>query len=169
MIKLSSLFIKETLALSEAISDEMFVKILNEKSPKYGLTLGGFQGQYYSCNETGKLKFESSWNSVRANLQKALSRWGDKAYGILRGIINKGGRSEYFDLLAAKVGSQNAGKLVEPFRMIQNPRSYGVAHRKGKDYLKLITKYGLTGFSNQNKFIALLVKAKSSLGTLAMV
>lgn len=79
----------------------MLAKILNEKLPKYGLTLGGFQGQYYSCDETGKLKFESSWNSVRANLQKALSRWGDKAYGILRGIINKGGRSEYFDLLEA--------------------------------------------------------------------
>lgn len=93
--------LQAALALSEAISDEMLAKILNEKLPKYGLTLGGFQGQYYSCDETGKLKFESSWNSVRANLQKALSRWGDKAYGILRGIINKGGRSEYFDLLEA--------------------------------------------------------------------
>jgi hypothetical protein len=73
------------------------------------------------------------------------------------------------NFLASKVGSQSAGKLVESFRTIQNLRSYGAAHRKGKVYLKLIAKYGLAGFSNQNKFIALLAKARSSLETLAVI
>lgn len=89
------------LAIAEAMSDEVLVKLTTEKPPKYGLDLGGFQGNYYTCDQSGRLKLESSWNIVRMNVEKALNRWGDKAYGILRGIINKGGRSEYFELLDA--------------------------------------------------------------------
>lgn len=93
--------LKAALAIAEVISDEMLVKLTMEKPPKYGLALGGFQGNYYTCDENGRLKLESSWNIVRMNVQKALSRWGDRAYGVLRGIIDKGGRSEYFELLDA--------------------------------------------------------------------
>lgn len=93
--------LKAALAIAEAISDDALDKLIKRNPSKYGLGLGGFQGQYYSCDEHGELKFESSWEIVRMNVQKALSRWGDKAYGILQGIINKGGRSEYFELLDA--------------------------------------------------------------------
>ena len=91
--------LKAALAIGEVISDETLAKLIIDKPPKYGLDLGGFQGNFFTCDESGRLKFESSWDVVRANVQKALSRWGEKAYGVLRGIINKGGRSEYFELL----------------------------------------------------------------------
>lgn len=93
--------LEAALAIAEVISDETLAKLITEKPPKYGLDLGGFHGNYYTCDESGRLKLESSWDIVRANVQKALSRWGDKAYGVLRGIIDKGGRSEYFELLDA--------------------------------------------------------------------
>jgi hypothetical protein len=71
--------------------------------------------------------------------------------------------------LTEKFGSQKARDLVEPFRIVQNLRSYGAAHRKGKDYPKFIARYGLAGFSNQKKFIALLIKARTSLKMLAVI
>lgn len=73
------------------------------------------------------------------------------------------------NFLNLKVGSGHAHKLTEPFRMIQNLRSSGVAHRKGKDYLKYISKYSLEKFSNQNKLIALLETLTWSLEKLASI
>jgi len=71
--------------------------------------------------------------------------------------------------LTSKVGSREAQKLVEPFRMIQDLRSYGAAHRKGEEYSKVITKYALNNFSNQNKLIVVLRMATWSLEKLAVI
>lgn len=89
------------LEIAKIISNEDLLKLTKEKPPKYGLNLGGFQGNYYSCGESGEVRLESSWNVVRDNVWKALGKWGDKAYGVLQAIINKGGRTAYFDLIYA--------------------------------------------------------------------
>jgi hypothetical protein len=73
------------------------------------------------------------------------------------------------NFLTPKVGGEEAHQLVEPFRMIQNLRSSGTAHRKGENYSQYVARYGLGGFSNQKKFIALLVKVGSSLEKLAII
>lgn len=88
------------LEIAKIISDEDLLKLTKEK-PKYGLSLGGFQGNYYSCSEAGEVRVESSWDAVRGNIQKALDKWKDKAYGVLKGIISKGGRASYFELIDA--------------------------------------------------------------------
>lgn len=71
--------------------------------------------------------------------------------------------------LRSKVGDQEAGELVGPLRMVQNLRSSGVAHRKGQKYAKYVTRYGLEGRSNQDKFIVLLKAITTSLQKLSVV
>lgn len=89
------------LEIAKIISDEDLLRLTKETPPKYGLNLGGFQGNYYSCSEAGEVRLESSWDAVRGNIQKALDKWKDKAYGVLKGIISKGGRASYFELIDA--------------------------------------------------------------------
>ena len=88
-----------------------------------------------------------------------------------RSLDNKADKSitALENFLISKVGPKMAHELVEPFRMVQNLRSSGVAHRKGKGYSKYIAKYGLNKFSNQNKFIALLENVTWSLEKLAII
>lgn len=93
--------LKAASALSQALSDDALVKLTTEKPPKYGLDLGGFQGNYYSCEENGRLKLEGSWGDVRKNVRKALGKWDDRAYGVLKAFISREGRLSYVDLLVA--------------------------------------------------------------------
>jgi hypothetical protein len=88
--------------IAKVLSDDELIKIVQQKSPSYRLVeLGGFQGNYYSSAENGQVKLESSWDNVHKNTQKALEKWKDQAYGVLKALINKGGRSAYFDLIDA--------------------------------------------------------------------
>jgi hypothetical protein len=87
------------LEISNAITDNELLKLTKEKPPKYGLDLGGFQGNYYTSTEKGKIELKSSWNSVRGNIHKALENKGDRAFALLQAIINKGGRATYFEII----------------------------------------------------------------------
>ena len=87
------------LEVSKAITDNDLLKLTKEKPPKYGLSLGGFQGEYYTATEKGEVKLSSSWEGVRENVQKALDKWDEKAYGVLQAIINKEGRAAYFEII----------------------------------------------------------------------
>lgn len=90
------------LEIAKVVSDDQLRSIAKQKPPGYRLVeLGGFQGNYYSCTEDGDLKLESSWDSVRKNTRLAIEKWKDRAYGVLKAIINKGGRTAYFDLIDA--------------------------------------------------------------------
>lgn len=89
------------LEIAKILSDQDLIKLTKEKPPRYKLGLGGFQGNFYSCSEAGEVKLESSRDSVRENIKKALEKGGDKAYGVLKGIINKEGKASYFDLIDA--------------------------------------------------------------------
>ncbi|MFC1903528.1 hypothetical protein ACFLW9_01435 [Chloroflexota bacterium] len=73
------------------------------------------------------------------------------------------------NFLASRIDENRARDIVEPFRMIQNIRSSGVAHRKGSKYSEYIARYGLSGFTNQRKFLAFLIKVTESLKKLALV
>ena len=59
------------------------------------LDIGGFQGEYYTATKKGEVKFGSSWEEVRRNVQKALDKWGENAYGLLQAMINKEGKVTY--------------------------------------------------------------------------
>jgi hypothetical protein len=85
--------------IARNIDDNKLVELTRRHLPKYGLMLGGFHGNYYTASDTGELKLESSWNLIRKNAQKALDKWGDRAYGTLQALINKNGRATYFDLI----------------------------------------------------------------------
>lgn len=87
------------LEISKAITDNELLKLTKEKTPKYGLSLGGFQGKYYTATEKGEVKLSSSWEGVIENVQKALDKWDEKAYGVLQAIINKEGRAAYFEII----------------------------------------------------------------------
>jgi hypothetical protein len=87
------------LEVSKAITDNDLLKLTKEKPPKYGLSLGGFQGEYYTATEKGEVKLSSSWEGVRENVQKALDKWDEKAYSVLQAIINKDGRAAYFEII----------------------------------------------------------------------
>lgn len=89
------------LEISKDISDENFFKIIKENLPsKYRFSyLGGFQGKYYTAIEKGEVKVQSSWEEVNKNLQEALDKWGDNAYGVLQAMINKNGTVVFFDLV----------------------------------------------------------------------
>jgi len=87
------------LEIAKAITDEDLLKLTKEKPPKYKLDLGGFQGKYYTATEKGEVKLAGSWEEVRNNVQQALRKLGEKGYGVLQAIINKGGRAAYFDII----------------------------------------------------------------------
>jgi len=61
--------------------------------------LGGFHGKYYTASTTGELRLQDSWELIRKNVRKALSKWSDQSYGTLQALINKNGKAAYFDLL----------------------------------------------------------------------
>lgn len=82
---------KGALEISKEITDEELVKLSKENPPKYGLSLGGFQGSYYTATESGELDLRSSWGNVRKNVGRSLENWDKKAYGVLKAIINKCG------------------------------------------------------------------------------
>ena len=86
------------LEISKVIADIDLLKLIKEKPPKNGLYFGGFQGEYYTATEKGEVKFGSSWEEVRRNVQKALDKWGEKAYGLLQAMINKEGCASYFEI-----------------------------------------------------------------------
>jgi hypothetical protein len=87
------------LEISKAIADESLSKLIKENPPKYGLSLGGFQGKYYTATEKGEVRLTGSWEDVRKNVHKVLDKWGEKGYGVLQAIINKDGRASYFDII----------------------------------------------------------------------
>jgi hypothetical protein len=87
------------LEISRAIADENLLKLTEESPPRYGRNLGGFQGKYYTAAEKGEVKLASSWEDVRKHVQKVLGKWGEKGYGVLQAIINKGGRASYFEII----------------------------------------------------------------------
>lgn len=87
------------LELARHISDHELVQLVRSRAPKYELQLGGFRGQFYTADTAGNLELKSSWNEVRQAVRTALERWGDRAYGILQALVNKKGRSAYFDLI----------------------------------------------------------------------
>lgn len=87
------------LEIARNMDDRKLVEILSENVKPYGVILSGFQGKYYTMDETGRLSFKSSQENVRKNVQSALAKWGEKAYGVLQAIINKNGRASYFDMV----------------------------------------------------------------------
>jgi hypothetical protein len=87
------------LEVAKSITDDKLLELFRKHPPKYGLTLGGFQGKYYTADEKGNVTLESSCEKVRKNVQVALKKWSDRAYGLLQALINKGGRASYFDLI----------------------------------------------------------------------
>jgi hypothetical protein len=87
------------LEVARNIDDDMLLTILSSHPRPYGVSLGGFQGKYYSLNENGQLSFENSQENVRKNVRTALRKWGEKAYGILQALVNKNGRASYFELI----------------------------------------------------------------------
>lgn len=85
--------------IAKNIDDDKLIELTKKHIPRYGLRLGGFHGKYYTATETGELRLEDSSNFIKANVHKALSKWGDKAYGILQALVNKRGKSTYFELI----------------------------------------------------------------------
>jgi len=85
--------------IAKNINDEKLFELTQKHIPRYGLSLGGFHGKYYTATPTGELRFESSYELIRKNTRKALGKWGDRAFGILQGLINRDGRATYFDLI----------------------------------------------------------------------
>jgi hypothetical protein len=87
------------LEIAKNITDNELLDLIGKYPPKYGLELGGFQGNYYTADEKGNVAIKSSWEEVRKNVQAVLEKWGEKAYGLLQALVNKGGRASYFDLI----------------------------------------------------------------------
>jgi len=85
--------------IARNIDDDRLVQLCKKYVPRYGLSLGGFHGRYYTASVTGELKLESSWDLIHKNVRKALNKWGDQAYGTLQALINKNGKAAYFDLI----------------------------------------------------------------------
>jgi hypothetical protein len=92
-------YYEAALEIARNTTDDELLEIIRRSPPKYGLTLGGFQGKYYTIDEEGNIALEGSWENVRKNVRVALEKWGDKAYGLLQALINKGGKASYFDLI----------------------------------------------------------------------
>jgi len=44
------------LEISKVMVDNDLLRLTKEKPPKYGLSLGGFQGEYYTATEKGEVK-----------------------------------------------------------------------------------------------------------------
>ncbi|MGC1120709.1 MAG: hypothetical protein WBA22_06405 [Candidatus Methanofastidiosia archaeon] len=90
---------KGALKIAETITDEDLLKIIRDNPPKYKLSLGGFQGNYYTAKENGEVELTSSWEKVRENVQWCLEKRKGKAFGVLKAMINKKGHAAYFDLI----------------------------------------------------------------------
>jgi len=84
--------------ISKQIDDKQ-LKEISENYPSKHVEFGGFQGKYYTLDEGLRLSFENSWPKVQKNVKKALEKWGDKTYGVLTALINKGGSSSYFEII----------------------------------------------------------------------
>jgi hypothetical protein len=65
--------------------------------------------------------------------------------------------------LSTKLGQEVATERMFPFRILQEFRSAGAAHRKGDNFDKLIRKYEMAEISNPNKFICILTELTNSL------
>jgi hypothetical protein len=87
------------LEIARNIDDNVLLAILSSHPKPYGISLGGFQGKYYSLDENGQLSFKNSLDNVRKNVRTALKKWGERGYGILQALINKNGRTTYFELI----------------------------------------------------------------------
>lgn len=87
------------LEISKPLNDQDLLRLVSHNPPKYGLRLGGFQGKYYSTTEDGEVRLSSSWDQVTENVQTALEKWGEKAYGVMQALINLGGKAAFFDLV----------------------------------------------------------------------
>jgi hypothetical protein len=133
---------------------ELFLKLSEEDSHCYSTLHVPFTSEQKELDEQVQNLAKILNDSLN---QSSLDNKADKSITALE------------NFLTLKVGSEEAHKLVEPFRMIQNLRSSGVAHRKGNKYSKYIAKYGLGEFSKQKKFITLLVKVTWSLKKLAII
>lgn len=70
---------RSALEISRAIEDKDLLWLVRENPPNHGLSLGGFQGEYYSATENGKLELEGSWENVRENVQQGLGKPFTKA------------------------------------------------------------------------------------------
>jgi len=89
---------KGTYQIARTLDDKKLEELVARNPPKY-ISLGGFQGKHYSVDERGRISFSSSWPTVKENIKKSLDNWGDKAYSVLRALINKKGNSAYFELI----------------------------------------------------------------------
>lgn len=87
-----------TFEIAKALNDQSLADVISKHPPKV-LWLSGFQGQFYTVTEEGKLLFSGSWNSVRSNVQKALKKWENKTYGVLQALVNRGGKASYFEII----------------------------------------------------------------------
>ena len=86
------------LQIAKILNDEDLVRTVSSHTPRY-LSLGGFHGKYYTFDESKGLRIEGSWEFIRKNIKRALEEWGEKTYGILKALINKGGKASYFDII----------------------------------------------------------------------
>ncbi|MCH8914405.1 MAG: hypothetical protein IIA82_00915 [Thaumarchaeota archaeon] len=84
--------------IARTLDDKKLEELVARNPPKY-VSLGGFQGKHYSVDKRGRISFSSSWPTVKENIKKSLDNWGDKAYSVLRALINKKGDSAYFELI----------------------------------------------------------------------
>jgi hypothetical protein len=98
--------------IAKSIDDEQLSRLARENPSKYELSLGGFQGNYYTATEKGLVTLESSWPKVRENAKRALQRWQVSAYGALQGISNFGGETTYWKLLEE---AERLGARISPY------------------------------------------------------
>jgi hypothetical protein len=89
---------KGALLISKMLNDESLKELLLKHPLKY-VQMDGFQGQYYTVDKKGRFSLTNSWPVVRENVKKSLENWGDKAYGVLKALVNKDGNSAYFELI----------------------------------------------------------------------
>lgn len=88
------------LQIASSIDDPQLQDILSKHKRAYGVNLGGFRGKIYTLDENGNLIFESSEEKIRDSVRNVLKKKSDKAYGVLQALINCGGKSSYYELIA---------------------------------------------------------------------
>lgn len=84
--------------IAERLDDHELLNLISRHIPKY-VSLGGFQGQFYSVDENKHLTLASSWETVKKNVNKSLDKWNQNAYGVLQALINKNGKSSFVELI----------------------------------------------------------------------
>jgi len=99
------------LEIARSIDDDQLLRLARENPSKYELSLGGFQGNYYSATERGLVSLESSWPKVKDNAKRALERWQLSAFGALQGVLRLGGETTYWKLLEE---AETLGARVSP-------------------------------------------------------